>query len=62
MRVARQDSSLLPPVTGIDGREPVWSVPASGGEPVVLVVFDDLSVRDGFACDGERFYFTMELR
>jgi Tol biopolymer transport system component len=39
-----------------------WSVPISGGEPKLLVKFDDpmrQSTRAEFATDGERFYFTL---
>ena len=42
--------------------EAASSVPASGGEPKLLVTFDDPSrpsVRYEFATDGERFFFTL---
>ena len=45
-----------------DGASSIGSVPASGGEPQVLVHFDDParpSMRREFAHDGERFYFTL---
>jgi len=45
-----------------DRRASFWSVPASGGGPKLLVNFDDptrQSSRIEFACDGERFYFTL---
>jgi serine/threonine-protein kinase len=40
----------------------IWSVPATGGTPRMLVDFDDPTrqhARYGFATDGERFYFTL---
>ena len=43
-------------------RASFWSVPASGGEAKLLVRFDNptrQSSRYEFACDGERFYFTL---
>ena len=39
-----------------------WSVPVSGGEPRLLVRFDDPmrpSLRPEFTTDGERFFFTV---
>ncbi len=39
-----------------------WSVPVSGGEPKLLVRFDDpmrQSSRREFSTDGKRFYFTL---
>jgi Tol biopolymer transport system component len=40
----------------------IWAVPADGGEPRLLVTFDDptrRSLRREFATDGQRFYFTI---
>ena len=48
-----------------DGRASLWSVPAAGGEPRVLVRFDDAgrpSPRAEFAVDSHRFYFTLADR
>jgi Tol biopolymer transport system component len=42
-----------------------WSLPAAGGRPRLLVLFDDPtrpSNRFDFASDGKRFYFTIEDR
>ncbi len=40
----------------------IWSVAVDGGEPTLLVTFDDpsrVSLRREFASDGTRFYFTI---
>ncbi len=40
----------------------IWSVPAAGGTPRLLVRFDDPSrpsLRREFATDGSRFFFTI---
>ena len=40
----------------------IWAVPAEGGEPRLLVTFDDPalpSLRREFATDGKRIYFTV---
>ena len=40
----------------------IWAVPATGGQPRLLVAFDDparRSLRREFATDGQRFYFTI---
>jgi Tol biopolymer transport system component len=40
----------------------IWSVPAAGGTPRLMVTFDDparRSMRREFAMDGRRFYFTV---
>ena len=40
----------------------IWAVPADGGQPRLLVTFDDparRSLRREFATDGRRFYFTI---
>ena len=40
----------------------IWAVPADGGQPHLLVTFDDparRSLRREFATDGQRFYFTI---
>lgn len=45
-----------------DRRASIWSVPAAGGTPRLLVRFDDParpSLRREFATDGQRFYFTI---
>jgi Tol biopolymer transport system component len=47
------------------GRASIWTMPASGGKPQLLVRFDDLnhlSSRQDFASDGKRIYFPMEDR
>jgi Tol biopolymer transport system component/DNA-binding SARP family transcriptional activator len=47
------------------GRATLWSVPAAGGEPTLLVRFDDparSSPRAEFTTDGTRFYFTIPER
>ncbi len=47
------------------GLAALWSIPASGGRPRLLVQFDDpmrQSTRDDFATDGTRFYFAIEDR
>jgi len=47
------------------GRASIWSVPVSGGNPRLLVRFDDpsrTSNRTDFATDGTWFYFTLEDR
>ena len=44
------------------GQSSIWSVPVVGGEPRMLVRFDDpsrRSLRREFATDGRRFYFTI---
>jgi Tol biopolymer transport system component/DNA-binding SARP family transcriptional activator len=48
-----------------EGRASLWSVPAGGGEPRLLVRFDAAarpSPRAEFAVDGRRFYFTLAER
>jgi len=43
-------------------RASFWSIPISGGEPKLLIKFDDPSRQSSrweFACDGERFFFTL---
>ncbi len=45
-----------------EGRSSIWSIPAAGGTPQLLVKFDDPSrpsIRDEFTTDGRRFYFTL---
>jgi Tol biopolymer transport system component len=45
-----------------DRHSTIWSVPAAGGAPRLLVRFDDpsrRSLRREFASDGRRFYFTI---
>jgi Tol biopolymer transport system component len=47
------------------GRASLWSVPAAGGVPTLLVRFDDpdrSSPRAEFTTDGKRFYFTVPER
>jgi hypothetical protein len=47
------------------GRASIWSIPSEGGEPTLLVRFDDPtqpSPRAEFATDGKRFYFTIPER
>ncbi len=75
--VESQDPDLLPPsfpawardsrtvyylAYGVDRRASFWSVPVTGGQPKLLVKFDDPSrqmSRIEFATDGEKFYFTL---
>src|SRR5439155_420163 len=48
-----------------DGRSSVWSMPAAGGAPRLLVRFDDPSrpsTRPEFATDGTNLYFTIGAR
>ena len=45
-----------------DGTASFWSVTVSGGEPKLLVRFDDpsrLFIRDEFSSDGKRFFFPL---
>src|SRR5262249_15118929 len=45
-----------------DRNSTIWSVPVNGGQPRLLVRFDDpsrRSLRREFATDGRRFYFTV---
>jgi len=47
------------------GGSSLWSVPAAGGSPRLLVRFDDParpSSRPEFATDGKRFFFTLGTR
>ena len=47
------------------GHASLWSVPAGGGEPRLLVRFDAAarpSPRAEFAVDGQQFYFTLAER
>jgi Tol biopolymer transport system component len=47
------------------GRALLWSVPLSGGQPALLVRFDDLarpSARPDFAVGAGRFFFALEDR
>ncbi|HEY3012614.1 MAG TPA: BTAD domain-containing putative transcriptional regulator [Gemmatimonadales bacterium] len=47
------------------GRSSLWSIPAAGGAPKLLVRFDDPSrpsSRPEFATDGNRFFFTIGAR
>jgi len=47
------------------GRSSIWSVPAAGGPPRLLVRFDDPrhpSSRPEFTTDGRRLYFTLSER
>jgi Tol biopolymer transport system component/DNA-binding SARP family transcriptional activator len=46
------------------GQSSIWSVPASGGPPRLLLRFDDAhqSNRPEFATDGRRLFFTMSAR
>jgi hypothetical protein len=48
-----------------EGRAAVWSVPASGGRPIMHIRFDDLSrpsMRPEFAVGDGRFFFTIDDR
>ena len=47
-----------------EGRSSLWSVDAAGGQPRILVQFDDArpSSRPEFTTDGRRFYFTVTDR
>ena len=45
-----------------DGISSFWAVPVTGGEPRLLVRFDDPAMhsnRDDFASDGRNLYFTI---
>ena len=46
------------------GLSSLWSVPAAGGTPKLLVRFDPAhrSSRPEFATDGKRFFFTVGTR
>ena len=47
------------------GRSSLWSIPALGGTPRLLIRFDDPShpsSRPEFATDGKRFFFTVGAR
>jgi Tol biopolymer transport system component len=58
---SKDSGTIYYKATGQENRS-IWSVPASGGEPKLLVTFDDplrTSVRQEFATDGERFFFTL---
>jgi Tol biopolymer transport system component len=47
------------------GRSTIWSVPATGGIPKILVRFDDPtrpSSRPEFTTDGKRLFFTIGNR
>jgi Tol biopolymer transport system component/DNA-binding SARP family transcriptional activator len=47
------------------GHSSLWSIPALGGTPTLLVRFDDSShpsSRPEFATDGKRFFFTIGAR
>jgi Tol biopolymer transport system component/tRNA A-37 threonylcarbamoyl transferase component Bud32 len=78
---APRSSSTDPPVGGVlwgpdgsmiyfkshdaDGRASLWSLPAIGGRPRLLVRFDDAgrpSYRSEFAADGKRFFFAIQDR
>lgn len=59
---ARDSRSVFYKTGTIPGRSGIWSVPVSGGEPRLLVRFDDPdrpSYRREFAVDDERLYFTL---
>jgi Tol biopolymer transport system component len=46
----------------VEGRAGFWSVPVDGGEPRLLVRFDDpsmMSLRSEFTTDGQRLFFTI---
>jgi len=48
-----------------EGRASFWSVPLAGGQPRMLVRFDDLarvSIRPDFAVGDGKFFFTLEDR
>ena len=52
-------------VLDAEGRASIWTIPAGGGTPRLLVRFDDLlrpSPRAEFATDGKRLYFTVAER
>ena len=61
-RWARDSRSVFYKTGTLPGRSGIWSVPVSGGEPRLLVRFDDPdrpSIRREFAVDNERIYFTL---
>jgi Tol biopolymer transport system component len=48
-----------------EGRSSIWSITASGGQPRLLMRFDDPSrpsSRPEFATDGKRLYFSIGQR
>jgi Tol biopolymer transport system component/DNA-binding SARP family transcriptional activator len=52
-------------VLDAEGRASIWTIPAGGGTPRLLVRFDDPvrpSPRAEFATDGKRLYFTVAER
>ena len=52
-------------VLDAEGRASIWTIPAGGGTPRLLVRFDDPvrpSPRAEFATDGKRLYFTVAAR
>ena len=64
-RAPHRDPAVRPPLLDGQGHASLWSVPAGGGEPKLLVRFDDAarpSPRAEFAVDGRRFYFTLSER
>ncbi|MBI4552126.1 MAG: PD40 domain-containing protein [Candidatus Latescibacteria bacterium] len=45
-----------------EGRSSFWAIPVAGGEPRLLVRFDDPArrvSRQEFTTDGQRFFFTL---
>ena len=64
MRWSRDSRFVFYKTGTLPGRSGIWSVPVSGGEPRLLVRFDDPdrpSIRREFAVavDNERIYFTV---
>ena len=59
---SRDGDTIFFRVPATDERAGIWSVPLSGGEPELLVRYDDpsrLPLRGEWSADGESFYFTL---
>lgn len=59
---SRDGKTVYVKAAGDERRATIWSVPATGGTPRLLMRFDDQarpSLRREFATDGTRFYFTI---
>ena len=59
---SRDGDTIFFRVPATDERAGIWSVPLSGGEPELLVRYDDpsrLPLRSEWSTDGESFYFTL---
>ena len=59
---SRDGQTVYVKATGDERKATLWSVPATGGTPRLLMRFDDFlrpSLRREFAIDATRFYFTI---